>query len=97
MPWQDLVIMSVTIVFSAALIPQIWSGFKTKTGPISYQTSIPTFIGLYTMSFTYITLRLYFSSVITFLTGTLWLTLCIQRLIYKDKNKTTVAPPSTDF
>lgn len=84
MPWQDLVIMSVTIVFSAALIPQIWSGFKTKTGPISYQTSVPTFIGLYILSLTYITLHLFFSSLITFATGTLWLILYIQRIIYKD-------------
>lgn len=83
MIWQDILISSMSIVFSISLIPQIYSGFKEKTGPIKFQTSIPTFIGLYVVSFVYYTLSLYFSSIITFITGTIWLLLFIQRVMYK--------------
>ncbi len=83
MIWQDILISSMSIVFSVSLIPQIYSGFKEKVGPIKFQTSIPTFIGLYVVSFTYWTLALFFSSVITFITGTVWLILFIQRLMYQ--------------
>lgn len=83
MIWQDIVITCASILFSVSLIPQVYSGFKEKIGPIKFQTSIPTFIGLYVVSFVYYTLSLYFSSVITFITGTVWLILFIQRLIYK--------------
>lgn len=82
--WQDIVITSVSIIFSISLIPQIYYGFKEKSGAIHLQTSIPTFVGLYVMSFTYITLNLYYSAIMAFFTGTLWLALFIQRLIYKD-------------
>ena len=85
MNWQDTVITIANILFSISLMPQVYHGFKEKVGPIKFQTSIPTFIGLYAVSFTFYTLFLYFSAVLTFLTGTLWLILFIQRLIYKNK------------
>ena len=83
MIWQDIIIAIMSIVFSISLIPQIYCGFKEKTGPIKFQTSIPTFIGCYVIVFTYWTLSLFFSSVITFITGTMWLILFIQRIMYK--------------
>ena len=86
MLWQDIVITIVSIVFSLSLIPQIIHGFKTKTGPIRYQTSIPTFLGLLIISATYITLHLYFSALMCFLTGVMWLILCVQKITYQ-KNK----------
>ncbi len=82
MVWQDIVLTVVGIIFSVSLIPQIYHGFKEKIGPIKLLTSTPTFIGLYIIAFTYITLSLYFSAAIAFLTGTLWLMLFIQRLVY---------------
>ena len=85
MIWQDSVITIVGIILSISLIPQVHHGFKEKTGPIKYQTSVPTFIGLYIISFAYITLSLYLSAASIFLTGTLWLILFIQRLIYEKK------------
>ncbi|MEI8061205.1 MAG: hypothetical protein WCG99_02840 [Candidatus Berkelbacteria bacterium] len=84
MTWQDAVITIACTIFSLSLVPQIYFGFKEKRGPIKFQTSIPTFIGMYAIAITYLTLSLRYSAIISFLTGTLWLILCIQRIIYKD-------------
>jgi hypothetical protein len=84
MTWQDAVITIVSIVFSLSLVPQIYFGFQEKRGPIKFQTSIPTFLGMYILGFTYSSLGLRYSTIMSFVTGTLWLALFIQRLIYKD-------------
>lgn len=86
MIWQDVVIAVANVVFSISLIPQVFHGFKKRVGPIKFQTSIPLFIGLFSMSFTFFTLSLYFSAVGSFTQGILWLVLVIQRLIYSKKN-----------
>ncbi len=83
MVWQDIVIMAANIVFSVALIPQVFHGFKKKKGFIKVTASLPTFIGLYAMSFSLFTLSLFFSAVFSAVTGTLWLMMFIQRLIYQ--------------
>ncbi len=89
MSWQDIVITASSIVFSLSLFPQIYKGFKEKKGHIAYATSVPTFIGLYVISFAYFTLGLYLSTIMCFITGTLWVILLGQRVTYKktvDKN-----------
>jgi hypothetical protein len=83
MSWQDIVLSVVSVVFSIALIPQIIDGYKYKRGGINILTSMPTFTGLYVISFVYYTLSLYFSSFVSIFMGTLWLILFIQRVIYK--------------
>ena len=82
MIWQDIVIFVSISLFSYALIPQIYQGFKKKKGEINLQTSLITFIGMYILTFTYFTLNLYFSTVVAFITGTLWFILFIQRITY---------------
>lgn len=82
MIWQDIVMATVGIVFSFSLVPQVIHGYKSKTGPIKWQTSVPTFVGIYIVCFVYITLSLYFAAITSFFTGTFWLVLWIQRLIY---------------
>ncbi len=82
MIWQDLVISAAGIIFGIALIPQVWEGFRDKKGPISPWTSAPTFLALYAMTIAYITLELYLSTAVLFCTGTLWLLLFVQRLLY---------------
>lgn len=82
--WQDIVISIISITASIALIPQVINGFKTKRKIISIFTSLITFIGLYILSFVYLTLKLNFSTIITMITGTLWLILFIQSIIYKN-------------
>lgn len=84
MLWQDAVITAASIVFSAALIPQIYHGFKEKKGHIAYATSVPTLVGLYVICYAYFTLGLVLSTVVCFITGTLWLTLFVQKLVYKN-------------
>lgn len=81
--WQDYVITAASFIFSAALIPQVYKGYKEKKGTISYATSGPTFIGLYAICYAYFTLDLFLSMAISLITGTLWFALFIQRLVYK--------------
>lgn len=81
--WQDIVMMVVIIVFSVALLPQIYEGYKQKKGFITLGTSIPTFIGLYILSFCYYTLSLYFATATSLIAGTLWLILFVQKIVYK--------------
>lgn len=85
MIWQDLVITIVSIIFSLALVPQVYHVFKAKKCSIRLLTSVPNFIGLYCISIVYYTLNLYFSTIVTAITGTFWLALFIQKLIYKEK------------
>ncbi|MBU2104513.1 MAG: hypothetical protein KKF67_01920, partial [Nanoarchaeota archaeon] len=75
MMWQDIAITICIVAFSYALIPQIYKGFREKKGLISLQTSFITFTGLYLLSLVYFTLKLYFSTIISIITGTLWLIL----------------------
>jgi len=83
MIWQDLVITISVILFSYALLPQIYQGFKNKKGHINLQTSAITMLGMYAIAITYLTLNLVFSSVMCFITGTMWLILLTQKVIYK--------------
>jgi hypothetical protein len=82
MSWQDVVISIANIAFSISLIVQVYYGFKEKVGPIKFFTSIPTCIGLFAVSVAFWTLGLYFSTVIAFCNGILWLLLCVQRFYY---------------
>jgi len=84
MIWQDLVITLAILLMSYALIPQVIKGFRTKKALISIQTAIITSIALYSISFVYFTLNLYFSSAMNFLTGTLWTVILIQSLKYRN-------------
>ncbi len=81
--WQDIVMMIVIIVFSLSLVPQIYEGYKQKKGFITLATSLPTFLGLYVLTFCYYTLSLYFAAGTSFLTGTLWFILFVQKIMYK--------------
>jgi len=81
--WQDYIITLSVLAFSYALIPQIYQGFKKKKGFITIQTSLITSLGMYALTYVYFTLNLYFSTIMVFITGTLWLILFIQKIIYK--------------
>lgn len=85
MIWQDLLISIANIIFAISLIIQVYYGFKEKTGPIKFQASIPTLIALYAISFAFWSLALYFSAIVSFLNGTMWFLLFIQRLAYSKK------------
>jgi len=84
MIWQDAVITIIMIAFSYALIPQVYQGFKQKKGFINLQTSIITSLGMYILTFTYITLELYFSATMGLINAILWTTLFFQKIIYKN-------------
>ncbi len=81
--WQDIVITICIIALSYALIPQIYQGFKQKKGLINLQTSLITSIGVYVLASIYLTLKLYFSTIMSFITAILWTILFIQKIKYK--------------
>jgi len=83
MLWQDAVITVANIIFFISLVPQVYCGFKEKKGFITLATSGPIAIGLYAMSISFYTLNLYFSSIVSIMTGTLWVVLFFQRLMYR--------------
>ena len=83
MLWQDLVMMFANIIFSIALFPQIYHGFRLKRGLVSLLTSGPTSLGLYAIAISLYTLKLYASGTVTAITATLWLVIFIQRFVYK--------------
>jgi len=83
MLWQDIILAICAFFFAIALIPQILAGFKNKMGLIVISSSIPTFICLYIISFTTLTLKLYYFAFMNFIVGTMWVMLFIQKLIYK--------------
>ncbi len=82
MVWQDTIISICIVLFSYALIPQVYQGFKEKKGFVNTQTSFITFIGMYVLSFVYFTLGLYFSFIMGVITGTLWFLLFVQKMVY---------------
>jgi len=82
MMWQDIIITIANLLFTYALFPQVYYGFKRKKGTITFQTGLLTFIGLYAMAFAFFTINLAFSAVVSSVNGTLWLILFIQRIMY---------------
>jgi hypothetical protein len=83
MAWQDIVITVTIILFAYALVPQVIKGFKRKKQDVVLQTSIITSLGMYVLTFTYLTLGLKFSTITAGLTGTLWAVIAIQRMVYR--------------
>lgn len=71
--WQDLVISVVQIVFSAALLPSVFS----KNKPNCF-TSLFTFLGLCAMAFSLYTLCLFYSAIWTTVSALLWFILFLQ-------------------
>jgi len=81
--WQDIIIALANILFGYSLAYQVYKGFKEKKGFLSLQTSLLTTVGLYSLSFAYLTLNLLVSAIVSVFNGTMWLLLFMQRLIYK--------------
>ena len=84
MIWQDLVIAIANLLFTASLIQQVYHGFKQKRGFILLRTSGLTSLGLYLIAIAYFSLSLFYSGIIATINATLWLTLFIQKVIFKN-------------
>jgi len=81
--WQDIVITIANLMLSYAVVPQVYHGFKTKKGHMTFQTTFLTTVGLYASCLAFFTLGLFFSGTITAFNATMWLILLIQKIIYK--------------
>ncbi|MFW6283523.1 MAG: hypothetical protein ACOC1P_05745, partial [Minisyncoccales bacterium] len=62
---------------------QVIYGFKIKKGTITLVTSGGSAIGLLGISISFFTMKLYSSSIVAFISSVLWMTLFIQRILYK--------------
>ena len=85
MVWQDIALSIASVLLGYALFPQVIKGFKDKRQDLSLQTSTLTVLGLMIITFSYFTLELTFSTIVTGITTSLWITLLIQAIIYNDK------------
>jgi hypothetical protein len=83
MVWQDIVISFANLLFVFSLINQVTTGFSKKRAFINSKTSVPTFIGLYAVSLCFFTMGLFISAIISFITGSLWLTIFLQYLFFE--------------
>lgn len=81
--WQDNLISVVNLIMIYAVIMQVIKGFKDQKRHINFQTGLITFVGLYATAIAFFSLGLTFSAVTVFVSGTLWLVLFIQTIIYK--------------
>lgn len=82
MVWQDILLSLSNILFTYSIFWQVYYGFKNKKGYITLQSSSITTLGLLVMSFTFLSLGLYFAAIVSLINGTLWYTLLLQRVIY---------------
>lgn len=81
MLWQDLVLTGGSVIFAAALVPSVVSANKP-----AFWTSLSTAVVLVVFAGVYVSLSLWFSSVITFITALLWFTLSFQKLRMEKKS-----------
>ena len=84
MVWQDFALFFVSFLFSVALLPQVILGFRKKKKLVSLLTASLTFTGLYFTGIVYITLHLYFAAVMSLIAGSIWLTIFIQGIVFRE-------------
>jgi hypothetical protein len=83
MVWQDIVISIASILFAYSLAFQVYHGFKKKKGFITLTASGLTAFGMIALAICYLTLNMYMSATSSTIIAALWITLFIQRIIYK--------------
>jgi len=83
MVWQDIVMGVANLLFTYSLANQVHVGFRKKKGFLTLTSSGLTSVGLYAISVAFFTLSLYFAAVASAINASLWLTLFIQRIVYK--------------
>lgn len=83
MVWQDITVAAANALFVYSLSFQVYKGFKEQKGFIALQTSALTALGLYILTVSYFALDLYLSTLVVFISGSLWVMLAVQRIIYK--------------
>jgi len=81
--WQDNLIAIVNLTIVYGMLMQVIKGFKDKKRHINFQTGLITFTGLYATAIAFFSLNLIFSAVTVIISGTLWLILFIQTIVYK--------------
>lgn len=83
MVWQDVIIAIANVLFGYSLVFQVWKGYRDKKGYLALQSSFLTMIGLYALAFSFYTLSLIVSTVVSAFNGTMWLILFIQGIMYQ--------------
>lgn len=84
--WQDTALTIINFSFILTLIPAIMRNYKLKdVEGQSLYTYISTAILLTVMTYIFVTLKLYLTSVSTFGTATAWYILSYQKIRYSKK------------
>lgn len=86
MQWQDLVFTTGQIIFSIALIPSILS----KNKP-ALSSSLITSLFLFVYALVYTTMSLWFASITTAVTASLWFVLAAQKYLTAKKHSGGIA------
>lgn len=74
--WQDYILMGGSLAFVIALIPMLRDSMKGKF--VNPFTAFMTALVLYIMGFTYITLGLQLTTMMSVLTASMWLIMGIK-------------------
>ena len=80
--WQDFIIMLGNAIFSISLIPTALENKKLKRCDIPYGTSIVTAAVLYTFTFTFFSLSLWYAGTTACIVGLVWSYIAYQKYKY---------------
>jgi len=83
MIWQDYVVAIAMFAFVYSLIPQIAKGFRVKKPLVTWQTSAIYGTASFVLGVTFLTLNLYFTTIMNLLVAGLWGVLFYQNLKYR--------------
>ena len=83
---RDAILTVCSIAFGYALVPQVIYGFREKMDTVTIHTSAVTGSALFAVAGVYFSLRPWFAATACAVTGSLWLALLAQRLVYGPAN-----------
>ena len=83
MIWQDAVIALANVIFIVTLSIQAYEIYKSRSSSLNLINSVTLSLGLYAISFSMLTLELYFSSLVTGMNALLWTVLTVLTLKFK--------------
>ena len=80
---QDLILSICAIAFSYALIPQVILVYKLRAADqLSWQTVIVTSVGIWIMTITFFSMKLYFTAIADMFAAICWTLLLVAKILY---------------
>ncbi len=82
LPFADLGLMMVSIVFTVSLVPTVSSQFKTKVCSVPLTSSVVTSLGLVAIVLFEVSLGLHIAAVAGLISAAMWAVVAAQRVLY---------------